>query len=94
MIGKEKWNDSIITQIKYTHPWNHTDIIPYYPLWFKGFLGETRGVWKESPQSNNKLIRLTPNVQKNVNSRKLEIEHKNEDSENITILEMNVNQSC
>lgn len=91
MIGKEKWNDSIRTQTKYKHPWNYTEISPYYPLWFQGFLGDTRGVWKDSQMCNNTLIRLTLHEQKNVRPSK--IKNKNEDTENIAILEMNINQT-
>ena len=38
MIGNDRRNGS-------THPWNKGDNGTVSPMYFRGFLGETRGVW-------------------------------------------------
>jgi len=93
MIGKWKWNDYFRKQKKYTNPWNYVDTPTNIPLWFKGFLGNTRGVWIDSLLSRNVLIKQTLFEQKNVNYHESKIKHNEEHSEYTGITEMNVSQS-
>jgi hypothetical protein len=53
MIGKEKLNGS-------TNPWNWRENDIASPMFFRGFLGETRGMWPvSSDHPKNKFVQYT-----------------------------------
>ena len=54
MIGNERRNDS-------THPWNKAGDGTVGPMFFRGFLGETRGVWPvECDHPEHRSVALIP----------------------------------
>ena len=57
MIGNDRRNDP-------THPWNkgNDDIVA--PMFFRGFLGETRGVWpvRYDDTENHSAVRIPPEI--------------------------------
>lgn len=57
MIGNDRRNGS-------THPWNKGNDGTVGPMFFRGFLGETRGVWPvecDHPEYRN-VVRIPPEV--------------------------------